>query len=250
MSIDPQQLITLYKLRTHAEVCRWFEEGLELEKLHVIAGEKYHIYIPKSIKQSYLPMLCAHSDTFAPTVTHPISVNGKIFASDNPEHIRGDVLGADDRNGIWIQHQLALENTGKFVFAIFDEEECGSKGAQEAFSVIEQFTGGLSCLLGVDRRGNNDLACYMTSNHHRRQLNSPAFINLLQSSTGYLPAVGFATDVSRIAERFGISCVNFSVGFYNEHHSTEFTDLGDIERTLNILRSSLPDRLWTERFPC
>jgi len=249
MTIDPQTLISLYQFKQHPDVCLWFENGIPKSRFQLFEGEKYRIYFPVHSSASYLPLICAHSDTITPTSPESIFRDGMIMTCLTPSNDRGPVLGGDDRNGVYIMHRLAIEQPDNFIFGIFDEEESGSLGVQTAFEVIRGLLPRISCFVGLDRRGNNDLACYSSRDFIRRPLNTPAFIDLLERNTGYFRAVGASSDVSRLAAEFRLSCTNFSVGYHNEHHNCEYTVVSEVEHTLNILRTKLPPQLWSARFP-
>ncbi|MCF8346832.1 MAG: hypothetical protein K9G38_06440 [Bacteroidales bacterium] len=205
---------------------------IDLKQFKILENKYYKVYIPKNIKKP-LPMLCAHTDTIFTHAPENFSMQkGRLACKD-----KGIGLGADDRNGCYLLHQVMLQKPSDFIFGIFDLEEQGCIGSN-SFNMftIQEF---VSILIELDRKGNSDFALYGYENED--------LYKLLETFPNYHVDIGSVTDVAILAEQSNICCFNLSVGFYKQHSEKEFTLVRDVERAEKFLLN-LPKDFWGKQF--
>lgn len=184
------------------------------------------------------PMLCIHLDTVD---THRPNPAGKDFALP-PEAIYYDtytkqysiikgydyVLGADDRAGLWVALRLLADKDlyDKYCYGFFFDEEIGGKGSTDYAKDFPRYEDGVTCFIGLDRRGTNQVATYGYDNQK--------LINIF-TDRGYKEVFGSFTDASNLAETK--ACVNLSVGYDYEHTSSEILDTQGMKNALATLQT-------------
>ena len=224
-------IIELLKLKTHKEVV---DELLLYtdESYFIHSSSKFTYIIPKGVTtEKPAPMLCVHTDTVSSKKPKEVHRAGDVLT--NPE----GVLGADDRAGCWIVQELLKEKDQRFIIGIFDEEEIGGIGSSSLISndyfnkeVITNDSSLVSCFIGLDRRGGDEVAYY--------GVESDAFTSLIETYLpNYKPALGSFTDASNLASHYNIACCNLSVGYYCEHTAKESLNIKEMEGTLETLRT-------------
>ena len=222
----------LLKLRTHEEVTQVLLENTD-ESYFVYKSTKFTLIIPNGVDfDNPAPMLCVHTDTVAPNPPESIEDSNNILTNPN------GVLGADDRAGCWIVNELLKAKESRFIIGIFDEEEIGGIGSSELMKstyfttkCITEDSSIVSCFIGLDRRGGDEVAYYgMESNEFVSSINT-VFPELRE-------VTGSFTDASNLAYEYQISCCNLSVGYYNEHTAHESLKVLEMERILKILQEA------------
>lgn len=184
------------------------------------------------------PMLCVHLDTVD---THCKNPRGKDFATPS-EAIGYDrekrmyyikegynyVLGGDDRAGLYIAIQLLADKklADKYCFGFFFDEEVGGVGSTEYAKDFPDYEDGVSCFIGLDRRGIDEVALY--------DLDNEELIKVMEEA-GYKRAYGSFTDASNLS--FNVACVNLSVGYDFEHTSKEILLVDGVDGTLEVLKT-------------
>ena len=194
-------------------------------------GKKGYIYIPG--KRDDRCLLVAHADTFYDFEYHnkeyinSIALSDGIYRSLNQECS----FGADDRAGcaiLWL-----LRETGHSLL-ILDGEEHGQVGANylkesnpKLFAEINKHT----FLLQLDLRDN---CAYKVYNIQV----SEDFLSYIEKETEYHIVEGPGkTDIMVLCSQ--ICGANLSIGYYDEHKSTEVLVVNDWKRTLEIVRKML-----------
>ncbi|MDR1615391.1 MAG: hypothetical protein LBS26_07495 [Campylobacteraceae bacterium] len=181
------------------------------------------------------PMLCVHLDTINDHEGHSLSAED-IKEQDGILSLSfksAACLGGDDRCGLAIA--LNLIETEKYHFGFFLDEEIGSSGSHECdlSNVIKQIT----CFIGLDRRnttmGKPEFASYKHDNCELSEKLTADWKNL---------EGGSSTDCRTLAERYSLACYNLSVGYNNEHKTTEYIYVPDTFYTLMKLK----DMEWNE----
>ena len=171
--------------------------------------------------------LIAHMDTVfreVPKVTD--------FLYDAEKHILWSPAGSgfDDRAGIYII--LNIIEKGFRPHIIFtDLEEHGGIGAQE---LVTRFPHcpfkRCNCLIELDRANKNDMVFYDCDNED--------FIKYI-GKFGFKEAMGSFSDISFIAEPWGIAAVNLSVGYLDQHTVAERLNTKWCDLTINKLEKML-----------
>lgn len=187
-------------------------------------NEEQFVYIPGTRKDRVL--LVAHADTVHKQSVELAYYNGYYFS--NKDNVG---IGADDRAGCNILWKL--RNLGHSLL-IPNAEEVGCKGSRFLMRSKEwaeemskhQFA------MQFDRRHSKDLVTY--------RVGSTEFIKWLESQmTGYKSSQGSHTDICVLCDQdlhkdFIAPCaVNVSVGYYNEHTSTEYLNIREWNSTLS-----------------
>lgn len=176
------------------------------------------------------PMLCVHLDTIN---THHNDIReSDVAKEDNIIKLSDDAtcscLGGDDRAGVWIALKLIdwMEDNEVYPYSIgfFKDEEIGCNGSSRL-----RYYDTASCYIGLDRRGNSDVAIYGYDNQELMDI----FID-----GGYCVANGSVTDASELSSNDGKACVNLSVGYMNEHTKSEYLDTYGMMSTLKFLKEN------------
>lgn len=145
-------------------------------------------------------------------------------------------IGGDDRCGIYVILEI-LERTDLRPSIIFNEdEEIGCVGSEKfANSKFIKDIENMYFLIQIDRRGSDDAVFY-------RDINED-FHKFVTESTGYVERSGSFTDICKLSPACGVSSVNLSSGYYNEHTSKESVVLEELENTLEKTIKLIKDGL-------
>lgn len=173
--------------------------------------------------------LVAHMDTVFKLPPEEIYYDRKKGVLWSP-----DGLGADDRAGVFLIIKI-LQNVkkGKKPFIIFTtDEECGCLGSSQLVNDFEKCPFDLKYIIQLDRRGKNDCVFYDNVN--------VAFGEYVESF-GFKTAWGTLSDISVICPCWGISGVNLSVGYEDEHQEIETFHVDYAYMTLIKVLSMLDD---------
>ena len=141
-------------------------------------------------------------------------------------------LTADDGNGILIALQL-LETFPDLKVCFTVEEEIGANGASHACKNTAFFND-VRYLIQPDRRGSSDLIVHTNC----ADCCSDEFLYDVYETMqqfGYDINSGTFTDIGVLSQELGISAVNVSCGYKNEHTSLEYCDCNDLENCLNFI---------------
>lgn len=182
------------------------------------------VFIPKNVEK--YPLMCAHLDTINTHRKTPLERSDLYINKDYiglPTSTKKACLGGDDRCGVYIALEL-LASGLPYAFGFFLDEEIGGVGSKKYIPIMND---NITALVGLDRKGSNDVALYGYDNNELTEI---------FEKQGYKKAFGTFTDASNIAEGCDLACVNLSIGYYNEHTPTEQIHFSETGNTLNILR--------------
>ena len=163
---------------------------------------------------------CNHSKDFRAVETRDI-----IFGL-SPGKKRFEILGADDKNGIFVCLEcLKKYDVLKVVF--FREEETGCRGSSQAYM---PFFDDVRFVIQPDRKGHSDLITSIGCS----ELCSEEFLEAAEPEKwGYTEQAGMMTDVLALKENnLRVSCINLSCGYYNPHSDQEITAKKDLQKCL------------------
>lgn len=207
-----------------------------MKKFKVFSSKLWTLVVPNNYEK--VPVLMAHTDTVGNTKVNSFSwtQNKTAICNTVPKNI-----GGDDRLGCWIIKKLLEEENDNFAYILFDQEEVGCIGSYDftrtkSMEYLEKIA---TVFIGLDRKGSSDLALY--------GYESAEFLEALETIPDYKEAYGSITDCAVLAEHAGICCVNFSVGYYNEHTANEYIVPSEAKKTLDTVRK-LPKIFWEEVF--
>ena len=194
---------------------------------------KYGSYIVANVDVcNPKPMLCIHIDTInthnskrLPEAEDFNIVEG-IIMLDTDSNL--SCLGADDRAGMYAMLEVLADEgiADKYCYGIFWDEEIGGVGSSQYIKDYKEYEEGVTCFIGLDRRGNNELALYGSDNQE--------LISIF-TDRGYIEATGSFTDASNLA--YTKACVNLSVGYENEHTPKECLDLEGLTTCINTIKN-------------
>lgn len=220
----------------HTDVMDIILSAVDNELFDVVTTPLWTTITPKKLYE-YMPMLNAHTDTVHKLKPLPdmLLVTDSVITS-----IDGGI-GADDRAGCYIIYNLLLNNCIDYMYVITDKEECGGIGGKDfaQSGMFSQLLPNVSVFIGLDRRGGTDCASYGYDNEE-------VFEYL--HNVGYEYAYGSFTDVMTFAGCSDISCINLSIGYYNEHTKHESLNTVEMNNTLHTLQHVLPSELWDKQY--
>ena len=162
--------------------------------------------------------LVAHLDTVSSYPPTDIYYDNKEQVMWSP-----DLLGADDRAGIYAIIQLIEKGYKPHIILTTDEEK-GCLGSKQfikdfPYSPFEK----LKILIQLDRCGAKDSVFYDCDNKGFER-----YINRF----GFKTAIGTFSDISVIAPEWGVAAVNLSVGYYLEHSNAEYLKCKELDATI------------------
>ena len=176
----------------------------------------------------------------------------KCVRKINDNRFRGEILGGDDRAGLYIiTHILYYTNT-RPIIALFNGEESGCIGSRKCVEnkeIIELLKKKVTFLIQFDRRElidfrDEDINIKITPKgnyvNYLGNVLSPYIIQKMES-LGYTLSSGSISDVKILSEAMKIQHINMSCGFVNEHSSEEKLILSALERTINAALELLND---------
>lgn len=180
------------------------------------------------IAEGNIPIcLIAHMDT---VFNKTPDINDFIYDQEKTVLWSPYGSGFDDRTGIYIILQLVLKGYRPHLIFTHGEE----RGGKGAYAIVERFKKcpfkQCKALIQLDRAYEDDCVFYSCDNEE--------FMNYIESFN-FTTSWGTFSDISVIAPAWGIAAVNLSVGYLDEHTTSErlvcsWTD-ATIEKVKKIL---------------
>ncbi len=175
-------------------------------------------------------IFASHFDTACKSQT-PVKhvIDGNIIKTDNTS-----ILGADDKAGVTIMLWMIKNNVpGTYYFFIGEEVGCIGSGLAAKFL---EFKGIYDRIISFDRRGTTSIITHQSGTRTcsdefgkelARQLNNHKIgLEYKIDSTGvYTDSAEFTSVIPE--------CTNVSVGYYQEHTTTEHQDIKHLEKLAN-----------------
>ena len=189
-----------------------------------------NLYVTKGESDKY-PTLCCHMDQVQINHSDDFEIlvkNNKIYGYSKLNQ-RYEGLGADDKNGIWVcLNMLKKHNILKIFFSVQEEIEC--KGARQADM---SFFKNSMYIIEPDCSGKDVVKTTLKG----LKCASDDFINDINAEKyGYKFAEGKRVDILILSKRgVGVSCINISTGYYDEHTDEEYTVKKDLIKCLNYV---------------
>jgi hypothetical protein len=188
-------------------------------KYEVVVNTKDYVYAVGNIPIA----LVAHLDTVFTKTASDIYYDRKKNVMWSPEG-----LGADDRAGVFSICQIIKSGFLPHVIFTTDEEK-GGLGAYELAKIECPFRD-LRYMIELDRRGEDDCVFY---DHY-----DPQFIDYIESF-GFKEAWGTFSDISYLAPDWGVAAVNLSIGYKNEHTTSEILNVTWMYKTIERVKEML-----------
>jgi hypothetical protein len=204
--------------------------------IHLSAAGYTNIEITEDylIAEGNIPLtLLAHADTAFKTKPQEFFYDREKTVMWSPNG-----MGADDKAGLVAIQFLAgdyleepLERRPHII--ITDGEESGCIGAQKLIKKYPKFPfGECKYLVQLDRKGKEDCVFYDCAN--------PEFIKYIESF-GFKTNYGTYTDISVFGPAWGIAAVNLSVGYENEHTTSEYLNFTNLYLTMDKVEKMIAD---------
>lgn len=206
--------------RTFEKLCGLSQEGMK-KTLGALLRSKYEKVVETSdyiYAIGDIPVaLCAHMDTVFERPAREVFYDRQKNIIWSPQG-----LGADDRAGIFAIIQIIRKGLRPHIIFTTDEE-IGAYGAT-AIGKEECPFSDLRYVIELDRRGANDCVFYDCEN--------PEFTNYIESF-GFVEAIGSFSDICMFCEEWGVAGVNLSIGYRDEHSTSEVLFVGHMLNTID-----------------
>lgn len=232
-----------YEFRMAAYIILWARKnGIDYE-----TDKKGNIYLTKGklAEGEFYPCVTSHMDTVQDKAK-PYALAGaelplrtrrvKSNTTDEVRHeifIDGQGIGADDKLGVYISLQL-MKKTDKIKAAFFVEEEIGMQGSSE---LKKEFFDDVAYVIGWDSpdiirgawkcSGTQIFSKDFYEKHLRDIIKDWGFKDSDLRSEPF-------TDVIKIREKTGITCMNFGNGGYQAHSSTEYLVIEHVDHAVGM----------------
>lgn len=224
MSNDDYELFEMIVKSTQTKLHKMLYKILKRHYKNIINTQDY------LMAQGDIPVaLVAHMDTVFKLPPEKIYFDRKKNVLWSP-----DGLGADDRAGVFLILKIIQKvrwNKKPTIIFTTDEEQ-GCIGASNLALDFSEAPWDLKYLIQLDRRGQNDCVFYDDTNKN--------FLNYVEKF-GFKDAWGTFSDISIICPSWGISGVNLSVGYEDEHREIETLHIRYTYRTLDRVLAMLED---------
>jgi len=216
-----------------------------LPRVKVWTDQHKNVFVIKGSDAKPLPCVAAHIDSVQPLRNVTVRQDGGYLRGEFNGRAAG--LGADDKTGIHVALQL-LSRFENIALAFFAMEEVGFQGARKADAA---FFAKIGYLIEFDCPSRHMVS--YTNNGVRLFDNQGDFIKkawpVLQRHGSTLWQHHPFTDVTGIRERFPISCLNLSSGYYRWHAQDEFVKISDVDLAVEQ-GAALVTELDSVRYPC
>jgi hypothetical protein len=222
MIVDIKSLIEL--LESGKRQCYKYMDKCIRDTHKPHSGKMWKLWIPK---ENPLPLLLvAHIDTVGTKLPYVLN-DGGIIRSYNKQ-----VLGGDDRAGVYIVGQIVKRMERKPYVLLCDEEERGMIGAY-AFADSGMLEGlDVNIYVEYDRRGINEYVTYLQP--------KTTAIQAVMEAYGYVKAFGTYSDVKALSQKTNIAHVNLSAGYFNQHSIHETLSLAGVQFAIETGPNMLP----------
>ena len=172
--------------------------------------------------------IVAHADTVFKKPPQRIFYDERKNVMWSPEG-----LGADDRAGIFAIIQILKMGLRPTVIITADEE-IGGLGASSLIRAFKKPPTDLKYLIQLDRRDSIDCVFYDCDNKD--------FVKYVESF-GFKENWGTFSDISYLAPDWGVSAVNLSIGYKDEHSVSEVLHVDWMYRTIERVKTMLDEEV-------
>lgn len=155
-----------------------------------------------------------------------------VAVTDGFATTMSNCLGADDTTGIWLM--LGMIKAGvEGVYVVHTAEEIGCIGSTALVKDNPDWIHRVDCAISFDRMGTDSIITHQggkrtCSDTFAYSLASILGLAMKADPTGvYTDSIEYSDDIPE--------CTNLSVGYYNQHTSAEYQDLGFAEKLLDRL---------------
>lgn len=192
-------------------------------KYNVVTNTKDYIYAEGNIPVA----LVAHMDTVFTKIPTEIYYDRHKNVMWSPQG-----LGADDRAGVFAICQIIKAGYRPHIIFTTDEEK-GGLGAYQLAAQQCPF-GDLRYMIELDRRGSDDCVFYDCDNKD--------FVKYVEGF-GFKENWGTFSDISYLGPEWGVSAVNLSIGYKDEHSVSEVLHVDWMYRTIERVKTMLDEEV-------
>ena len=223
--------LTENEYSTFQKICSMSQKTLQ-RAMYTILKKKYkQVYATKDyiITEGNIPIaLVAHMDTVFKQPPSDIYYDREKNVIWSPQG-----LGADDRAGVFAILQIINKTNLRPHIILTTDEELGALGAIALTNITKEPYADMKYIIQLDRRGTNDCVFYACENQEFQEY---------VESFGFTTAWGSFSDISEICPMWGVAGVNLSVGYMNEHSTSEVLHvnplLATIRKVINMLKDA------------
>lgn len=214
-----EQLVSL----TEMELLKSMSMYLKNKYDNVITTKDYIIAIGE------LPIaLVAHMDTVFKVPVSDLYYDRKKGVLWSPQG-----LGADDRAGVFAIIKILQAGFRPTIILTTGEESGGIGACAITTKYPDCPVNGLKYMIQLDRHGTNDCVFY--------DCYCPEFVDYVESF-GFCERWGSFTDISFLMPAWSIVGVNLSVGYEDEHSTTEILNVAPLLDTISKVKKMLSEK--------
>ncbi len=189
-------------------------------------------------------MWSCHTDTVHKSDGRQLVQNVNGYIGLHHKELVSNCLGADCTTGVFIMMEMIkAEIPGLYIF--HREEEIGGNGSHWFAKVHTDLLEPIEIAIAFDRRATNSVITHQMSRCCSNEFAQSLANQLLDYR---LDDGGVFTDTANYTEIIP-ECTNLSVGYYNEHSSSEVQDWDHIENLISLMISLDPTKLVIKRDP-
>lgn len=164
-------------------------------------------------------------------------IRAEVFLSK--KETISNCLGADCTVGVWIMRRMIFANVpGLYVFHAMEEK--GGLGSKHFAKTQVELLSGLTHAIAFDRRGDGSVITHQLSGRTASEAFAKSMAELLSGFDPSLQydadATGVYTDTVNYTDLIG-ECSNLSVGYSNEHSSSEMLDVAHAQKLMSAMVS-------------
>ena len=223
------RLFTEKEYKTYKNLCHLTERNVMQMMANFLKSKYQTIYVTPAYIYAVgdIPVtLVAHTDTVFLT---PPSIDNFFYDKEKNVVWNPDGMGADDRAGVFAIIYILRTTSLRPSIILTTKEEIGCIGASKMITQHKELAP-TKFMIQLDRRHISDSVYYDCDNPEFEK-----FIN----GFGFTTAIGILSDISILAPHYKCAAVNLSIGYKNEHTSSEilYVDgmFNTITKVINIL---------------
>jgi hypothetical protein len=175
-----------------------------------------------------------------------LAIDGKGMVGLKSKKNGSNCLGADDTSGVWLMREMILaKKPGLYVF--HRSEENGAVGSNYIADHTPELLTNVDMAIALDRKGYGDVITHQAG----ERCCSQAFATDLAGALGltFTPSShGLFTDTANYTKLVP-ECTNLSVGYHDQHTSSETQSLLFLAKLRARLLELEPDKLTVARDP-
>lgn len=234
-----KNLYNLLNIKTQHKTAKYIRKFLRRNKIPFYTDKIGNIF---NFDNSNVALISSHMDTVVEYVPekHRKSVLQESTLKDGTTILKGvDVIGADDKCGIYLTLRLLKEREHPINFVFSRDEEVGCIGIKEILSNpknINQIRENCLYCLVLDRHGSKDICCSY-NDYGTKEFEDALVETSVANGFEYRPSNALYSDADFLSNH--ISTANLSVGYYNEHTAKEKIVLEELETAYEYVRAIL-----------